>query len=124
MAATINAVGALLLVSDDAEGRAAFHRDAVGLRLDDEVHEGVPLHDGCDINGVHVAIHPSGGWPGQRTLDAQSPVVVFHTGGVHAAFERLVANGVEATPFDHGLAVLTAFRDPDGNNVQIMTPTP
>ncbi len=36
--------------------------------------------------------------------------------------KRLVAHGVEATPpFDHGFALLTAFRDPDGNNIQIMT---
>ena len=33
----------------------------------------------------------------------------------------LNAYGVHATPpFDHGFAVLTAFRDPDGDNVQVM----
>jgi hypothetical protein len=33
-----------------------------------------------------------------------------------------MANSVEPTPpFDHGFAMLTAFRDPDGNNIQVMT---
>jgi predicted enzyme related to lactoylglutathione lyase len=46
------------------------------------------------------------------------PVLVFHTRDVEAAYERLVANGVQATPpFDHGFAVLTAFEDPDDNNI-------
>jgi len=46
------------------------------------------------------------------------------TGGdVQSAYERLVAEGVQATPpFDHGFAILTAFEDPDGNNIQVMTP--
>lgn len=120
---SVHSVGALLLISDDAEKLAAFYREALGLPLEDEVHEGVPLHYGCEIGGVHFAIHPSADWPGERAPDAQSPVIVFYTSDVQAAYERLVRTGVEATtPFDHGFATLTAFRDPDGNNVQVMTP--
>jgi predicted enzyme related to lactoylglutathione lyase len=37
---------------------------------------------------------------------------------------RLADNGVAATPpFDHGFATVTAFRDPDGNNIQVMQPS-
>lgn len=119
----VDSVGALLLISDDAKKLAAFYRDALGLPLEDELHEGVPLHYGCEIGEVHFAIHPSGDWPGDRVPNAQSPVIVLHTSDVPAAYERLVAHGVQATPpFDHGFATLTAFQDPDGNNVQLMTP--
>lgn len=84
----------------------------------------MPLHYGCEIGGVHFAIHPSEGWPGERTPNAQSPVLIFYTRDVQSTYERLAANGVQATPpFDHGFAILTAFEDPDGNNIQVMTPT-
>jgi predicted enzyme related to lactoylglutathione lyase len=123
VAVGIDSVGAVLLISDEAERLAEFYREVVGLPLEDERHDGVPLHFGCEINGVHFAIHPSEDWPGRQTTDGQSPVIVFYTNDVDAAYERLVANGVAATPpYDHGFAVLTAFRDPDGNHVQLMTP--
>jgi predicted enzyme related to lactoylglutathione lyase len=118
---TIDAVGAILLISDDAARLAAFYRDAAGFPLEAEVHDGVAAHYGCEIGGVHFAIHPSEGWPGERAPTSQSPVLVFYTGDVQPAYERLVAHGVAATPpFDHGFAIMTAFEDPDGNNVQIM----
>ena len=121
---TINALGALLLISDNAEKLAAFYRDALELPITEERHDDVPLHYGCEIGGTHFAIHPSADWPGDPAPNAQSPVIVFYTTDVHADYDRLVAHGVEATPpFDHGFAVLTAFRDPDGNNVQVMTPS-
>jgi catechol 2,3-dioxygenase-like lactoylglutathione lyase family enzyme len=119
----VDSVGAILLISDDAEKLAAFYREALGFPLEDEVHEGVPLHYGCEIGAVHFAIHPSADWPGRPGPDSQSPVIVFYTSDVEATYQRLVANGVQATPpFDHGFATMTAFRDPDGNNVQVMTP--
>ena len=118
---SVDAVGAVLLISDDAAGLAAFYRDALGLPLKNEVHEGVPLHYGCDLSSVHFAIHPSSDWPGECSHNGQSPVIVLHTSDVQSAYERLLANGVAATPpWDHGFAVGTAFRDPDGNNVQVM----
>jgi catechol 2,3-dioxygenase-like lactoylglutathione lyase family enzyme len=120
----VDAVGAILLISDDAKRLAGFYRDALGFPLESEAHEGVPPHYACEVGGVHLAIHPSDGWPGERAPNAQSPVLVFHTRDVQAAYERLVAHGVPATPpFDHGFAILTAFEDPDGNNIQILTPT-
>jgi predicted enzyme related to lactoylglutathione lyase len=119
----IESVGALLLISDDAERLAAFYRNALGLPVEDEVHDGVPLHYGCELGSLHFAIHPSDGWPGQRATQAQSPVIVFYTADVEAVYRRLTDNGVAATPpFDHGFAIMTAFRDPDGHNVQVMQP--
>lgn len=117
----VDSVGAVLLISDDAEALATFYRDALGIPLEDEKHEGVPLHYGCEIGGVHFAIHPSAQWPGERATNAQSPVLVFSTRDARGAYERLVASGVDATPpFDHGFAIAVSFRDPDGNNIELM----
>ena len=119
---SVHSIGALLLISDRPEQLAAFYRDALGIPIEEERHDDIPLHHGCEIGGTHFAIHPSADWPGDPAPNAQSPVIVFHTDHVDAAYEQLVAHGVDATPpFDHGFAVLTAFRDPDGNNVQVMT---
>src|SRR5262245_65297965 len=76
---SLYSVGAVLLISDDAGALAVFYRDALGLPLEEEVHEGVPLHYGCELGSVHFAIHPSADWPGERTLDGQSPVIVLRT---------------------------------------------
>jgi catechol 2,3-dioxygenase-like lactoylglutathione lyase family enzyme len=120
----IDGMYAILLISDDAKALAEFYREALGLPLEDEVHDGAPLHYGCEVGGVHFAIHPAPGWPGRATPDSQSPVLIFHTDDVEGAYQRLRTAGVGATPpFDHGLAVGTSFRDPDGNNVQVMSAT-
>lgn len=120
---SVRAIGALLLISDHPEELAAFYRDALGIPIEEERHDDIPLHYGCEIGATHFAIHPAADWPGAAAPNAQSPVVIFYTDDVNAAYEQLIAHGVSATPpFDHGFAVLTAFRDPDGHNVQVMQP--
>ena len=90
----IDRVTAILLISPDPQALADFYRAALGLPLEDEEHPGVPLHYGCDIGGVHLAIHSSGGFTGVPARDAQSPVLVLGTSSVRAVAERLSANGV------------------------------
>lgn len=114
-------LGAILLISQDASKLAEFYRVALGLPIVDEVHEGVPLHYACELGPIHFAIHPAETWPGKPYEDAQSPVVVFHTADARAVFDSLQSIGIAATPpFDHGFAIIVSFRDPDGNNVQVM----
>ena len=60
----IDRVTAVRLISSDPRALADFYRNALGLPLEDEEHPGVPLHYGCDIGGVHLAIHSSGGFTG------------------------------------------------------------
>ncbi len=120
---SISSFYALLLISDDAASLAVFYREAVGLSIVEERHDGIPLHYGCDLGAVHFAIHPSEGWPGTKRSDAQSPVIGFTTDDVDGDYRRLRSSGVEVTPpFDHGFATLIAFEDPDGNNGQILQP--
>lgn len=117
----IDRVTAILLISPDANGLADFYRNALELPLEAEEHPGVPLHYGCDIGGVHLAIHASAGFIGVPTGDAQSPVLVLGTSNVRAVAERLSSMGVQAMgPTDHGFGLIVSFRDPDGNLVELL----
>lgn len=44
-----------------------------GLPLEGEVHEGVSVHDACELGGVHFALHPAEGCPGVPDKNAQGP---------------------------------------------------
>lgn len=117
----IDGVSAILLISPDAAKLAAFYRDALGLDLRDEVHDGLPSHYGCELGPVHFAIHPAEGWPGKATREAQSPVIALATSDAQATVARLNAAGWNvAEPTDHGFAWVAAFRDPDGNHIELV----
>ena len=117
----IDGVTAILLISPDAKALADFYRKVLDLPLQDEEHPGIPLHYGCDVGGVHLAIHSSEGFTGVPTRNAQSPAIVLGTSNVKAVFERLAASGVDTMgPSDHGFGLIVSFRDPDGNSVEIL----
>ncbi len=117
----IDDVTAVLLISANAKKLCEFYRATLGLPLEEEVHDGMPLHYGYDLGDVHFAIHPAHGWPGVPTRTAQSPVINFSTSNLKAVTKRLSAHGVKVTgPTNHGFAQAVSFRDPDGNPVVIL----
>ena len=117
----IDDVTAILLISPNAKRLCEFYRATLGLPLEEEVHDGIPLHYGYSLGDVHFAIHPADDWPGVPTKNAQSPVITFSTSNLKAVAKRLAANGVKATkPTDHGFGHVVSFRDPDGNFVSIL----
>ena len=122
----IDDVTAILLISPNAKKLCAFYRATLGLPLEDELHDDVPLHYGCDLGDVHFAIHPaSAQWPGVQTRNPQGPVINFSTSDLKAVAKRLAANGVKVTgPTDHDVAQAISFRDPDGNLVTVLEYAP
>lgn len=89
--AALSRVSAILLISPNAKELARFYEDALGLPLEDVVHEGIPLHYACELGGVHFAIHPAEGWPGVPTRNSQSPVIALRTSDAREVARRLSA---------------------------------
>jgi predicted enzyme related to lactoylglutathione lyase len=118
----IDDVTAILLISPNAKKLCEFYRATLRLPLEEEVHDGMPLHYGYSFGDVHFAIHSAdSGWPGVPTRNAQSPIITFSTSDLKAVAKRLSANGVKATgPTDHGFGQVISFRDPDGNFVSVL----
>ncbi|MCI0638601.1 MAG: VOC family protein [Gemmataceae bacterium] len=118
----IDEVTAILLISPNAKKLCEFYRATLGLPLEEEVHDGIPLHYGYSLGDVHFAIHSaSGGWPGVPPQDARSPIITFSTSDLKSVVERLFARGVEVIgPADHGFGQVASFRDPDGNLVSVL----
>ena len=118
----IDEVTAILLISPNAKKLCEFYKATLGLPLEEEVHDGMPLHYGYSLGDVHLAIHSAdSGWPGVPSRDSQSPIISFSTSNLKAVAKRLSANGVKAIgPTDHGFAQVISFRDPDGNHITIL----
>jgi len=119
----IDDVTAILLISPNAaraKKLCAFYRETLGIPLEEEAHDGMPLHYGYALGDVQFAIHPAAGWPGVATRNARSPVIGFSTSHLQAVIARLAARGVKVIgPTDHGFAHGISFRDPDGNHVSV-----
>lgn len=118
----IDDVTAILLISPNAKKLVEFYKATLGLPLEEEVHDGMPLHYGYSLGDVHLAIHNAqDGWPGVSTKNAQSPIITFGTSNLKAVAERLSAHGVKVTgPTDHGFGHVVSFHDPDGNFVSVL----
>jgi catechol-2,3-dioxygenase len=117
----IDDVTAILLISPNAKKLCEFYRATLGIPLEEEEHDGMPLHYGYALGDVQFAIHNADGWPGVATKNAQSPVTSFSTSSLKAVAARLSAHGVKvAGPTDHGFGRGISFRDPDGNFVSVL----
>src|SRR5688572_31753121 len=116
----IDDVTAILLVSPNAKKLCEFYRATLGIPLEEEIHDEIPLHYGYALGDVQFAIHNADGWPGVPTKNAQSPNIAFSTSNLKAVAARLSAHRVKLTgPTDHGFAKAVSFRDPDGNFVSV-----
>jgi catechol-2,3-dioxygenase len=118
----IEDVTGILLISANPKKLCEFYRATLGLPLEEEVHDGMPVHYGYSLGDVHFAIHSAdGGWPGVSARNARSPIIAFSTSDLKAVARRLSSRGVKVTgPTDHGFAQIISFRDPDGNSVSLL----
>jgi len=119
--ALVDDVTAILLISPNPTRLCEFYETTLGLPLEEELHDGAPLHYGYALGDVQFAIHSADdGWSGVPA-HAQSPVIAFGTSNLKAIVKRLSASGVKVTgPNDHGFGNVVSFRDPDGNSVLLI----
>jgi catechol-2,3-dioxygenase len=117
----IDDVTAILLISPDAKKLCEFYKATLGFPLEEETHDGMPLHYGYSLGDVHFAIHPADGWTPDFAHVAQSPNIAFSTSDLKALVKRLSAHRVKVTgPTDHGFGQVVSFRDPDGNFISVI----
>jgi hypothetical protein len=70
----IDDVTAILLVSPNAKKLCEFYRATLGIPLEEEVHDGMPLHYGYALGDVQFAIHPAdSGWPRGSNSERAKP---------------------------------------------------
>jgi predicted enzyme related to lactoylglutathione lyase len=111
---------AVLIVSADPKRLADFYRDALGIPLTDEEHGDTALHYGCDLAGVHFAIHPKSNFEQVGEPRTGSVTMAFHVADAEALVRSIEAAGhkAEYAPMDLGWCIMTAVRDPDGNYIE------
>src|SRR5712691_6297693 len=117
-------VGQLLIPVEDLDRAIAFYRDTLGLRF---LFSAPPQMSFFQSGNVRLLVGvPEAGQPRQR-----GSLVYFRVADIHAVFQTLVNRGVKfgASPHViHRTATaelwLTEFRDPDGNQLALMSETP
>ncbi|HVC24050.1 MAG TPA: VOC family protein [Candidatus Dormibacteraeota bacterium] len=113
----IQFISAVLLTSDDPDRLVTFYREILGVPLVPERHGDGRSHFGCELGDVHFAIHPAVGTSPGGAL--KLALWVFDLASLVA---RLDALGV---PLEYPIenlgeaSLVTAVRDPDGNEVEL-----
>ncbi len=117
----VDGVTAILLISPQPQALVEFYISAFDLAFEEEAHEGGPLHYGCPIGDVHLAIHSAEEWGDAGAPGNQTAVIAFSAWDLEGIAERVTARGVEVKgPSDHGFGMVLSFRDPDGNRISVI----
>jgi catechol 2,3-dioxygenase-like lactoylglutathione lyase family enzyme len=119
-------VSAVIVVSENAGAVAAFYRDKLGIPLQDEQHAGggEVLHYGCNLAGLHFAVHPVQNWAHADAVGPGGFRVAFRIDDAEASASKLRRFGQPFQgPVDEGWAKMIQLRDPDGNYVELVERT-
>lgn len=119
--ASIDHLGAVIVVSKDPERLARFYREVLGIPVAPEQHDDTLPHWGCTLGSLHFAIHPPEDFPDGRS-DVGSVKLAFNCFDLDAVVERLREHDVTPLyePRDDGFMRATAILDPDGNLVELV----
>jgi methylmalonyl-CoA/ethylmalonyl-CoA epimerase len=117
-------VGQLLIPVEDLDRAIAFYRDTLGLRF---LFSAPPQMSFFQSGNVRLLVGvPEAGQPRQR-----GSAVYFQVADIHAVYRTLSERGVQfgASPqLVHSTPTselwLIEFRDPDGNQLALMSETP
>jgi len=116
-------VGQLLIPVEDLDRGVAFYRDTLGLR---HLFSAPPQMSFFQTGNVRLLVGvPEAGQPRQRGSQ-----VYFRVADIHAVFRTLVERGVEFAASPHvahrtptAELWLCEFKDPDGNQLALMSET-
>jgi catechol 2,3-dioxygenase-like lactoylglutathione lyase family enzyme len=122
----VNFLNAVLIVSEDAPRLADWYREILGLPLQDEKHGDRDLHFGCNMRGLHFAIHPISNYSFAPDTGPGGVRIAFNVSDIAGFAASLADKGVNWVfePVDLGWSKMLALRDPDGNIVEILQMTP
>ena len=113
-------LGALVIFTPRLDAVADFYR-ALGIPLQDEVHEDGPVHLACDLGSVHFAIFSGapGDAPDGRSGGATMPG--FAVAALGPVLSRLRALGSEVLeePAEYPWGPRFLVKDPDGRVVEV-----
>lgn len=114
-------IGAVLVKARDLECLATFYRDVLGIPLVPEEH-GCHREYGCELGDVHFAIHPIES--DQKTGEGGYRVA-FDLDNIDELVDKLKKNNVTIImePKQLSFGNLAIFRDPEGNVVEIVSPS-
>ena len=122
----VNFLSAVLIVSDDPQRLAAWYRDVLGVPLEDEDHDGGSApHFGCNMHGLHFAIHPTSNYAFAPETGHGGVRIAFNVSDIKEFEARLDARPLDWVfrPVDLGWSTMLALRDPDGNMVEVLEMT-
>lgn len=118
----ISAICGVIVTTEHMPEMAAFYTTVLGVPLKKEQHGGMQAHYGTDFaNRIHFALHP----PGDFELDNAghaSVKLAFTVDDLDSHVRRLAQHGHEPfiAPHDEGFGPVAAFRDPDGNVLELV----
>jgi catechol-2,3-dioxygenase len=120
----IDRIGQIHLSVDDLPRAVAFYRDTLGMTLLFEV-PGQPMAF-FDCSGVRLYL----GTPEKPEFRSNS-MIYYHVDSIRDAYDTLCARGVEFSHEPHVVHKtgdselwMAGFRDPDGNNLVLMSEVP
>ena len=117
-------VGQILIPVEGLDRATAFYRDTLGLRF---LFSAPPQMSFFQSGNVRLLVGvPEADQPRQR-----GSAIYFQVADIHAVFRTLVERGVKFGASPHVVhrtptaeLWLTEFRDPDGNQLALMSETP
>ncbi len=117
----LSRIGQIAVVVHDVPRAVAFYRDTLGMRL---LFEAPPSMAFFDCAGVRLMLS----LPSSPDLDHPASIIYYSVDDIQAARDALVARGVVFEPeprivarLPHADLWMGAFRDPDGNILEIMS---
>lgn len=121
MAADIEFLSAVIVVSGDPGRLADFYGESLGLPLHPEQHDDDRPHWGATLGQLHFAIHHDADFPEHWRSGSGSVVIALAVEDLDAVLHRCEDHGIEPLyPVkDLGWTRMTAIQDPDGNLVEL-----